>query len=167
MVKKCRCRRTHDWPLRFKTCPPCRESNRRSKKKRTAKRPVKYVPPGHRKCTGCTNVQPKDQFRCLHVRQTELVAQCLTCRDSKHRSAMSPNTIRGQCRQVWLQWKKDKVCVRCGTDLHIEADHCRGGKKVWDCGDYTWWTSHGGGSAAAGTRKVPTPLSVLPPREEP
>lgn len=143
MVKTCRCRRTHD--TKYKTCPPCRESNRRSKKKRKNK--VKYVPPGQRKCTGCYHVQPEDQFRPLHARQTKLTALCQTCRNFRHRSEMNPNTIRGQCRQVWLNWRVSRCCAHCGTDRHIEADHCRGGKKVWDCGDYTWWTSHGGPEA--------------------
>ena len=146
MPKVCshkKCRREHD--TKFKTCPPCRELRRRRHKKFISM--VKHVPEGHRECTGCTRVQPEDQFRPLMARQTELTARCLTCRDSQRRSRMNPNTKTGQCRQVWFQWKKGKVCAHCGTDRQIEADHCRGGKKVKEGSHFAWWASNGGPEA--------------------
>jgi len=108
---------------------------------------TKHVPEGHRKCASCTHVQLEDQFQSMHVRQTKLTACCLACRNSKHRSEINPNTSRGQCRQVWFQWKKGKVCAHCGSGRHIQADHCKGGKKVHSCGDYAWWASNGGPEA--------------------
>ena len=132
------CRRTHD--TKFKTCPPCRELCRRRNVK--FKSMVKHVPPGHRKCTGCARVQPEDQFRRLISRQTKLTARCLACRDIQHRSDRNPNTKTGQCRQVWLQWKKDKICACCGSGRHIQADHCRGGKKVKEGSDSAWWAGY-------------------------
>ena len=139
------CRREHDWPLRFKQCPHHREIVRRSKKK--CRNRVKHVPEGHRKCTGCFRVQPEDQFRPLMARRATLTAWCQTCRDSHHRSEKKPNTKKGECRQVWLQWKKGKKCACCGSGRHIQADHCRGGKKVWRCSDYPWWAGNGGPEA--------------------
>lgn len=137
------CRRTHD--TKFKTCPPCREINKRALEK--FKNKSKHVLVGHRKCKQCFRVQPEKQFQSMRVRRASLTALCLTCRDSNHRSRMNPNTKKGQCLQVWLQWKKDKICAHCNSDRHIQADHYRGGKKLWNCGDYIWWSYHGGPEA--------------------
>jgi len=137
------CRREHD--TKFKLCPHHRELGRRSLKRRKNK--SKHVPRGHRKCTNCLRVQPEKQFQSMYVRRVKLTAWCLTCRDSNHRSERNPNTTTGQCRQVWFQWKKDKKCAHCGTDRHVQADHCRGGKKVHICSDYHWWAGNGGPEA--------------------
>ena len=137
------CRRTHD--TKYKACPYHRELNRRAKKKFQLK--AKHVPPGHRKCTNCTHVQPEREFQPLHARRAKLTACCLTCRNVNHRVTRSPNSKKGQCRQVWLNWKKGKRCAHCNSDRHIEADHCRGGKKVHKCSAYMWWACHGGPEA--------------------
>ena len=138
------CRRNHD--TTFKQCPPCREIDRRCRKK--CKNKVKDVPPGHRRCRGsCDGVKPVTEFQSMHVRRTTLTTRCQRCRDSLHRSEMNPNTISGQCKQVWLNWKKGKVCAHCGTDRHIQADHCRGDKKVKEGSAYKWWAWHGGPEA--------------------
>ena len=139
------CRRNHD--TKFKQCPHHREINRRARKKR--KKKVKDVPPGHRRCRGpCDGVKPEDQFQRYKERNTELTAKCQTCRDSDARSAMNPNTNVGQCRQVWFQWKEGKICAHCDySGRHIQADHCRDGKKVKEGSHYAWWACHGGPEA--------------------
>ena len=148
MPKVCsrkKCRRTHD--TKYKKCPTCREINRRSLRKCKLKAFALKVPPGHRRCTRCTRVEPENQFRPIHARRAKLTALCLTCRNITHRSQMNPNTVTGQCRQVWFDWKALHCCAHCGTTRHIEADHCKGDKKVHRCGDYTWWARNGGPEA--------------------
>lgn len=55
----------------------------------------------------------------------------------------------GQCRQVWFNWRDSQKCAHCGESRYIEADHLRGKRDVDSdyvhrCGDYKWWSCHGG-----------------------
>ena len=73
---------------------------------------------------------------------------------------MNPNTNVGECRQVWLQWRVSRCCAHCGSDKHIQADHCRGGKKVENCSSYRWL--YGGPKAQQRELDETTPVHVLP-----
>ena len=145
--KKCsrkRCKRMH--ATTFKTCPTCRAYRRKSKKKRKRLATEQIVPDGYRLCTECSRIQPEDQFISRHARRKKPTAKCQGCRDIQYRSQMNPETLMGQCRQVWLDWKKDKTCAHCGCSDAIEADHYLG-KKVHACSDAHWWSNHGGPEA--------------------
>ena len=138
------CKRTHT--TTFKTCPACRESVRKSmrKRKRKTDEADKKVPvtKGHKRCTGCLRIWLEDQFKSKVSRRKKLTAWCLTCRESLRCCAINPTTTTGKCRKVWQNWKNEHVCARCGDGRHTEADHL--GDKVHACSDYPWWARHGG-----------------------
>lgn len=143
--KKCnRCKRMHT--TKYKTCPTCRAIVRKAIRKRKRLAAEQTVPDGHRMCTQCCRIRPEDQFISRHARRKKPTAQCQDCRDIHYRTQVNPETLTGQCRQVWLDWKKDKTCAHCGCSDAIEADHYLG-KKVWRCSDAHWWTWHGGPEA--------------------
>ena len=145
--KKCsrkRCKLMH--ATTFKTCPTCRAYRRKSKKKRKRLATEQIVPDGYRLCTECSRIQPEDQFISRHARRKKPTNTCQLCRDTQHRTQRNPETLLGQCRQVWLDWKKDKTCAHCGCSDAIEADHYLG-KKVRACSDWKWWACHGGPEA--------------------
>lgn len=143
--KKCsKCKRMHT--TTFKTCPTCRSVGRKSDRKRKRLAAEQTVPDGLRTCTNCSRIQPEDQFISRHPRRKEPTARCQDCRDIQYRSQRNPETLIGQCRQVWLDWKKDKTCAHCGCSDAIEADHYLG-KKVRACSDAHWWACHGGPEA--------------------
>ena len=145
--KKCSqhsCKRMHT--TKYKTCPTCRSVARKSLKKRRRLAAEQIIPDGHRLCTDCSRIQPEDQFISRYARRKKPTTTCQLCRDIQYRSKMNPETLMGQCRQVWLDWKKDKTCAHCGCSDAIEADHYLG-KKVRACSDYSWWACHGGPEA--------------------
>lgn len=141
--KKCSlktCKRTHT--TTFKTCPTCREIDRKCKRKRKRLAAQKTIPDGHRCCKKCSRVQPEDQFQSRYARRKKPTVKCQTCRDIKHRCITNPTSATGQCRQVWINWRDSHQCAHCGETRYIEADHLR--DKVHRCGDYPWWAWHGG-----------------------
>ena len=156
MVKVCSkfpCRRTHD--TRFKTCPNCRESDRKSKKKRKAAAALTKCEEGKRICSKCCNEQDEDQFVSTVVRREKLTTCCKSCRDTLKRSQANLNTIIGQCRQIFIDWKKEHACLDCGLDDYrlIEADHKypigsdQPDAKLHACGRASYWVCHGGPEA--------------------
>ena len=145
--KKCShnwCKRMHT--TKYKQCPTCQTIRRKSKKKRKRLAAEQTVPDGHRLCVHCSHIKPEDQFKSRHARRKKPTAECQDCREYHCRSRTNPETLVGQCRQVWLDWKKDKTCAHCGCSEAIEADHYLG-KKVHACSDYSWWSCHGGPEA--------------------
>ena len=145
--KKCSqktCTRMHT--TKYKTCPTCLAIARKSLKKRKRLAAGQTVPDGRRTCTKCLRIKPEDQFISRYARRTEPTNKCQDCRDIAYRSERNPETLKGQCRQVWLDWKKDKTCAHCGSSDAIEADHYLG-KKVHACSDWPWWARHGGTEA--------------------
>ena len=156
MVKVCSnppCRRTHD--TRFKKCPNCREIGRKSMKKRKAAAALQKCEEGKRICSNCSKEQDEDQFKPTYARQIGLTALCKSCRDILKRSQINTNTIVGQCRQIFIDWKKKHVCLDCGLDDYrlIEADHKypigsdHPDAKLHQCGDVFYWAGHGGPEA--------------------
>ena len=145
--KKCsqkKCKRMHT--TKYKCCPTCRANNRKSKRKRKRLADEQIIPDGHKFCRTCLRIQSEDQFISRYARRKKPTSKCQDCRDSQHRSERNPETLMGQCLQVWLDWKKDNVCAHCGCSDAIEADHYLG-KKVHRCGDWKWWAWHGGPEA--------------------
>ena len=105
------------------------------------------VPPGYRRCfnTSCPiPKQPEDQFISSIARRTKPTKWCLRCRISNKKTQTNPNTKKGKCRQVWIQWQKTHSCADCGLNDYrvIQADH--EGTKVYNCSDYNLWASNGG-----------------------
>ena len=144
--KKCskkKCKRMHT--TKYKSCPACRAYSRKSMRKRKRLAVEQNVLAGHRLCTGCLHIKPEDQFISRHARRKKPTVQCQQCRDILYRSSINPETCTGRCRQVWLDWKKDKTCAHCGSSEAIEADHL--GEKVHECSHIGWWTCHGGPEA--------------------
>jgi len=140
--KNCsKCKRMHT--TKWKCCPTCRANARKYKIKRKRLAAEQTVPDGHRLCTDCSRIKPQDQFISRHARRKKPTAWCQDCRDISYRTSINPETLIGQCRQVWLDWKKDNVCAHCGCSDAIEADHYLG-KKVHRCSDAHWWSNHGG-----------------------
>ena len=124
-------------------CPRCLEKQRAYRKRKREEQPD--VPDGHKYCTHCYKVQHIDQFVSKYSRTTKPTAHCKKCRDRKSRSQKNPNTKSGACREVWINWKKDKVC-KCGETRSI---HARGKYRApkHRCSDYSWWANHGGPEA--------------------
>ena len=156
MVKVCTqrtCRRTHD--TRFKLCPFCLEINKKSMKKRRAAAALKKCEEGKRMCKCCSKEQDEDQFVSVINRREKFTAHCKSCRDISKRTHVNPNTVVGQCRQVFIDWKKEHVCIDCGLDDYrlIEADHKypmgsdHPDAKLHQCSDAFYWAGHGGPEA--------------------
>ena len=122
--------------------PKCKEKQREyHKRKREAQLDV---PDGHKYCTNCGHIKHLDQFVSKYSRRTKPTTRCKKCRDSDSRSEMNPNTTTGACREVWMNWKKNKVC-KCGETRSI---HARGHTTLkHPCSSYTWWANHGGPEA--------------------
>ena len=144
--KKCskkKCSRMHT--TKFKQCPTCLSSARKSLKKRKREADEQTVPDGHRVCTHCLRIQPEDLFITYIARRKNLTNKCRLCRDSNRRSQTNPDTTTGECRKVWLDWKRDNTCNHCGSSDAIEADHLR--DKIKACSCWKWWPSNGGPEA--------------------
>ena len=153
-----RCKRTHT--TKFKTCPTCREINRKANGKRKRKAAEESIPDAHKLCTQCLRIQPEDQFISKHARHNKLTAWCSTCRKSARRTQINPTTTSGKCRQVWQKWNSENVCAQCGDARQIEADHCSG-NKVHGCSQYSWWAWHGGVEALASELAKCQPLCMF------
>ena len=135
--------------LKFGVQNMCKECRKEYAKQRYTKKKNKiiHVPPGHRWCSkpSCPNpIQPEDQFVSNIARCMKPTKHCLTCRTIDKKSRINPNTKSGKCKQVWIQWQKSHSCADCGLNDYrvIQADHEHG--KVHNCGNYTWWSNHGG-----------------------
>ena len=102
------------------------------------------VPDGHKYCTQCGHIKHLDQFVRANPRNKEPTACCKKCRDISSRTQMNPNTKKGACREVWINWKKNKVC-KCGETRSI---HARGNSALkYKCSSYSWWAMNGGPEA--------------------
>ena len=156
MVKVCSnttCHRTHD--TRFKWCPFCRESNRKSINKRKAAAALTKCEEGKRICSNCFNEQDEDQFVTVINRREKPTACCKSCRGRLKRTHVNPKTVVGQCRQIFIDWKKEHACLDCGLDDYrlIEADHRypkdsdHPDAKLHQCSDAFYWAGHGGPEA--------------------
>jgi hypothetical protein len=151
--KKCSitwCKHMHT--TKWKLCPRCRARSRKNIRKRKRLAAEQTVPSGQRLCIGCSRIQPEDQFISSISRRKKPTTECQDCRDIAYRSSINPETLTGQCRQVWLDWKKDKTCAHCGCSDAIEADHLRGKRDVGSdyvhaCSSYSWWACNGGPEA--------------------
>jgi hypothetical protein len=130
---------------KFKVCQPCRDIRKKSLRKRKDKAAKATARDGYRYCKCCSRDFPLLHFKSSYSRRTTLTARCATCRAILSQSKKKESTTTGQCRQVWLEWKK-KSCELCGyTGLAIEADHV--GPKKHNCSAWTWWACHGGPEA--------------------
>lgn len=117
-----------------------------ARRKRLRKRPFVYGPLkfGFKRCAKCRHAKAISEFRSQHSRRKKLTACCNLCRTRCRRTHKNPNTKTGKCLKIWEDWKKSNVCVECGTNKHIEADHLPGFVKIKECSRYMWWANNGG-----------------------
>ena len=147
--KKCK----RDTTGRYKTCQRCRDSVKKSNRKR--KRVVRVAKENYKFCNCCFREFSLFAFKSTHARRTKLTAHCASCRASLSKSHKG-NTNRGRCRTVWFEWKQSRACEHCKTPECIEADHT--GDKKRNCSDYAWWGCHGGVEALKAELKTCRPL---------
>lgn len=85
---------------------------------------------------------------------------CASCRVSHIKRISKTTTKSGKCKQVWLEWKKEKSCELCGYQgNNIEADHRpERGPKIHKCSNYTYWSRNGGVPALKAELKKCRPL---------
>lgn len=102
------------------------------------------APKGFQWCKQCGNFRPLQHFNSLIARRDKQTVLCAKCRDYKSEQRIRPSTKRGQCRQLYLDWKRSHKCEVCGTSEHIEADHIDPSQKVKSCSQYAWWANQGG-----------------------
>ena len=147
---------------KFKVCQGCRDKmNKRIRKlkeivaKATARDGYKY-------CRKCFRDFPLTHFKPSHSRRKTLTAHCATCRASATKTNINKTSKTGKCRQVWLEWKKEK-CELCGYQGdNIEADHrADRGPKIHICSEYIWWARHGGVPALEAELKKTRPLCTF------
>jgi hypothetical protein len=133
----------HD--TKFKTCAACRETGRKSWKKR--KREPKHCEENQRECTHYFNVKHVDEFE--RKRSGQTTKWCINCRDSLHRSQNNLATAYGKCKAVYETWKHENPCEVCGISNPdvIEADHLHPNSKENDCGNFSYWARYGGPEA--------------------
>ena len=81
-------------------------------------------------------------------KKKNVVKQCYRCRQANTKRLFNVNTVTGQCRQQWIEWKQKHSCVHCGeSDPEVlQADHFKG-KKIREVSYYTYWSCHGGPAA--------------------
>ena len=110
------------------------------------------------KCNNCKRDWDVSYFKSKHVRRTNLTTKCSICRNTQRRSETNPTTTTGKCRAYFEKWKENHACENCGIrdSRLIEADHQS--DKVHDCGDYQWWSNHGGVEALQAELKKCKPL---------
>ena len=111
---------------RFKNLPPCK------------------APEGFHWCKKCGSCLPLKHFQSLIARRDKCTVMCAKCREEKSEKRIRLSTKRGQCRQLYLDWKRSRTCEMCGTSEHIEADHIDPTKKVKSCSQYSYWANRGG-----------------------
>lgn len=152
------CKRLPDG--KFKCCQKCRDSANKSKKKRIERAAKATARDGYRYCTGCFREFPLTHFQPFISRRKTLTAWCATCRVTQRKSQTNKTTKCGKCKQVWLEWKRNKSCELCGYQGdNIEADHrIDRGEKMRACSHYHWWACHGGVSALEAELKKTRPL---------
>ena len=130
---------------KYKWCVTCRESSRKSRKKRKEIASRLIPDEGHRYCTNCSKQWPIEHFQPTQNRRKKLTARCATCRLSLSKSHRGQGSVEGQCKRVYEEWKVGKICAMCGiAGGPLEADHIDRSTKVHICSDYLWWSSHGG-----------------------
>ena len=131
---------------KFKACQQCRDINNKTRRKRRERATKATARDGYRYCTGCFREFSLSHFTSSHNRRKALTAWCATCRASVSKLQRKKTTKKGKCKQVWVEWKKDKSCELCNyKGDNIEADHRPDrGKKIHNCGDYAFWSWNGG-----------------------
>ena len=130
---------------KYKKCDKCREIRRRSDRKRREMASRAIPEKGHRYCMACTRQWPIEHFQSLQNRRRKPTKLCATCRLSQSKSKRGENSVAGQCKLVYEEWKIGKVCEICHIAGGVlEADHIDRSTKVWTCSDYMWWACHGG-----------------------
>ena len=131
---------------KFKVCQQCRDSLNKSTKKRREKAAKATARDGYKYCKRCYRDFPLFHFTSSLSRRKALTAHCATCRANLSKTQRKKTSKSGKCKQVWLEWKRDKSCELCGyKGDNIEADHRpERGKKIHGCSDYAWWACHGG-----------------------
>jgi hypothetical protein len=143
VCSKTRCKRLAQG--KFKLCQHCRDIWKKSFTKRKDKAAKATARDGYRYCTRCSRDFPLVHFKSSRSRRKKLTKKCATCRAISSISSTNKTTAAGQCRQVWLEWKK-KSCELCGYKGDaIEADHV--GPKKHNCSAYAWWSWNGGPDA--------------------
>ena len=146
LCTKTTCKRHHD--TKFKCCPTCRETSRRCQKKRKRIASQKKVEQGYKLCGQCLHIKPITQFESTVHRRKKLTTECTNCRIINKRKQEKPTSKTAQCKEFWVNWKKQQKCVDCGLvdDRVIQADHVRG-RKIHRVGHYCWWVCNGGVTA--------------------
>ena len=140
----------------FKWCQHCRDSSKKSLRKRKRAAAERVASEGHKFCTQCCHEFPIDpHFISTHARRMKPTAWCASCRASKSKSRKG-NTKTGRCRTVFEEWKSSHACQHCGAQECIEADHT--GAKKHRCSDASWWAWNGGVSALKAELKTCRPL---------
>ena len=130
---------------KYKTCAGCRESNRKSDRKRKEMASRLIPEDGHRYCKQCTRQWPIEHFTPTQNRRKKLTTHCATCRLINSKSQRGQGSVKGQCKLVYEQWKVGKICAICGIAGGVlEADHIDRSTKIHRCSDYHWWSWNGG-----------------------
>ena len=130
---------------KYKQCATCRESKRKSLKKRKERASRAIPEDGHRYCMACARQWPLEHFHSTVNRRKKRTANCATCRLILSKSHRGQGSVRGQCKLVYEQWKVGKICAICGIEGGLlEADHIDRSTKVRACSDYSWWAWNGG-----------------------
>ena len=137
----------------YKTCQRCRDSAKKSIRKR--KRVMRVAKENHQFCKKCCREFPLSAFKSTHARRTKPTAWCASCRAISSNSHKA-DTKKGRCRTVYMEWKNENSCEHCGTGECIEADHT--GAKKHACSHYAWWACHGGVEALKAELKTCRPL---------
>lgn len=142
---------------KFTRCFGCKESTRKSHRKRKERASRATGREGHKYCKVCYREFPLTHFQSSHTRREKTTVVCATCRVGTIQKLESKTTKKGKCRQVYLEWKRDKICELCGYQGDcIEADHRE--QKIHTCGDTGWWAWNGGVSALEAELKKCRPL---------
>ena len=130
---------------KYKLCGRCRESLRKSKRKRR-ERVSRLIPEkGHRYCMACKRQWSLEHFQSIINRRKELTTSCATCRLSLSKYKRGENSVVGQCKLLYEEWKVGKVCEICHKAGGVlEADHIDRSTKIHNCSNYQWWGQHGG-----------------------
>ena len=148
---------------KLKICQRCRDISNKSKRKRKEIAAKATARDGYRYCSHCFKEFPLFCFTSSHSRRDTLTSRCATCRANLIKTRTKKTSTTGKCRQVWLDWKKEKSCELCGyKGNNIEADHrLEKGKKIHTCSSYTWWAWNGGASALKAELLKVRPLCTL------
>jgi hypothetical protein len=127
---------------KFKRCQGCRDTAKKSNRKRKMAAAKAVPKEGHRHCTNCCREWPLEQFESVVNRRAKLTSCCASCRALRSKNRTSETSKAGQCKKLWEEWRDSHACLHCGTTDCIEADHL--GEKVHRCSHYAWWSCNGG-----------------------